>query len=140
MIDIANTIRQVAHERKVLKIIYVAHLRSFDFQKELYDPIKNSPLIKEYTFVFPHETNAESFNSKELFQNGCDLIIAEVSYPATGLGVELGWADILKIPIVCIYKKGSKISRSLKVITDIFLEYSDADDLIAKLTEVIKRH
>ncbi len=118
--------------------IYVAHSRNFDFTKELYEPIQNSSLIKEHTFIFPHSENDEPFSSKELFQNGCDLIIAEVSYPATGLGIELGWADILKVPVICIYKKDSKVSGSLKVITDKFVEYSGTEDLIAKLTQSIQ--
>ncbi len=118
--------------------IYVAHSRNFNFQNELYDPIKNSSLIANHTFIFPHEEKNESFNSKELFQNGCDLVIAEVSYPATGLGIELGWADIMEIPIVCIYKKDSKVSGSLRVITNTLLEYSDSSDLIAKITQEIQ--
>ncbi len=120
--------------------IYVAHSRNFDFKKELYEPIQNSSLTKEHTFIFPHSEGGESFSSKELFQNGCDLIIAEVSYPATGLGIELGWADMLKVPVVCIYKKNSKISGSLKVVTDTFLEYLDTDDLITKVAQAIQKH
>ncbi len=119
--------------------IYVAHSRSFDFQKELYEPIQNSSLVKEHDFIFPHSESGEPLSSKELFQNGCDLIIAEVSYPATGLGIELGWADMLKIPVVCIYKKDSKISGSIKTVTNIFLEYSDAGDLIAKVARAIQK-
>lgn len=118
--------------------IYVAHSRSFDFHKELYEPLKNSSLAREHTFVFPHEESAEPFSSKELFQNESDLVIAEVSYPATGLGIELGWADMLKVPVVCIYKKGAQISASLKVITRTFLEYSDASDLVAKVSQAIQ--
>lgn len=120
--------------------IYIAHSRCFDFQKELYEPIQNSSLAKEHIFIFPHSESDEPYSSKGVFQNGCDLIIAEVSYPETGLGIELGWADILKIPIVCVYKKNSKISGSLKVITDMFLEYSNADDLLAKVAQVIQKH
>jgi len=118
--------------------IYVAHSRSFDFQKELYGPIQDSSLAKEHNFIFPHSNSGEPFNSKEFFQNDCDLIIAEVSYPATGLGIELGWADMLKVPVVCIYKKDSKVSGSLKAVTDTFLEYSDSGDLIAKVAQAIQ--
>jgi|SRR3989338_6972102 len=117
--------------------IYIAHSRSFDFQKELYNPIKNSPISKEHTFIFPHEESGEPFNSKELFQKGCDLIIAEVSHPSTSLGIELGWADMLNVPIVCIYRKNSKISGSLKAVAKTFLEYSDTEELINKVREAI---
>jgi len=117
--------------------IYIAHSRNFDFQKELYNPIKNSPIGKEHTFIFPHEESGESFGSKELFKKGCDLIIAEVSHPSTSLGIELGWADMLNAPIICIYRKDSKISGSLKAVTKTFLEYSDTDDLINKIRDAI---
>lgn len=118
--------------------IYLAHSRSFDFKKELYEPIKKSALFGEHTFIFPHSESSKPFSSKEFFQNDCDLIIAEVSYPSTGLGIELGWANTFGVPVVCIYKKDSKISESLRVVTDKFLEYSDADDLVEKITQVIK--
>jgi hypothetical protein len=117
--------------------IYIAHSRNFDFQKELYNPIRNSPISKEHTFIFPHEESGEPFNSKELFQKGCDLIIAEVSHPSTSIGIELGWADMLNVPIVCIYKKGSEISSSLKTVAKIFLEYSDMEGLINKVREAV---
>ena len=115
--------------------IYIGHSRSFDFKNELYKPLQESVLATKHQLVFPHSESSEPFSSKEFFQNGCDLIIAEVSYPATGLGIELGWADILKVPIICIYKNGSKVSGSLKAITDNFLEYSDEMDLIVKLEQ-----
>jgi hypothetical protein len=119
--------------------IYVAHSKDFDFQEELYKPIKNSSLNKEHTFVFPHDKSGEIFNSKDFFKKDCDLVVAEVSYPATGLGIELGWADILNVPIACLYKKGFKIPNSLKVVTDMFLEYSNIDELIAKIGETITK-
>ena len=118
--------------------IYIAHSRGFDLRKELYDPIKNSSLAREHTFIFPHEKSEELFSSKDFFQNGCDLIIAEVSYPATGLGIELGWANMLKVPVVCIYKKDSILSGSLKAVTNTFLQYSDTSDLIDKITQAIQ--
>ena len=113
--------------------IYIAHSRSFDFQKELYQPIQDSVLSKEHIFVFPHEAGKDFFSSKELFQSGCDLVIAEVSYVSTGVGLELGWANMLNIPIVCIYRTGSKFSNSLNIVTKVFLEYGNADELIGKI-------
>ncbi len=55
-----------------------------------------------------------------------DLVIAEVSLPATGLGIELGWADYSNTPILCIYEKGSKFSSFLKFITNNFIEYDNS--------------
>ncbi len=113
--------------------IYIGHSREFDFKKEFYEPLKKL----NYEFIFPHEHSDEPFNSKE-FLKTCDLMIAEVSFPSTGLGIEIGWADFLEIPIIFIYKSGSKISGSLKLMKGKFIEYSDGEDLKRKLKKEIE--
>ncbi|MDD4662162.1 MAG: hypothetical protein PHG24_02685 [Candidatus Pacebacteria bacterium] len=118
--------------------IYIAHSKDFDFKKELYEPIKKSSLSEDNLFIFPHEREDGFFDSKKFIKDDCDLIIAETSYPSTGLGIELGWANIYNIPIVCFYKKGSKISKSLQVVTDYFFEYSTEDDLIEKINNFLE--
>lgn len=116
--------------------IYVAHSSSFDFKKELYEPLRNSELNNQHNITLPHEQSDRQFNSKEYLPN-CDLVIAEVSYPSTGMGIELGWANSLKKRIVCIYKSGSKPSGSLEVVSSDFIEYASPDDLVTKLKEVL---
>lgn len=113
--------------------IYVSHSRDLDFINELYKPLREAHLPVE--FIFPHESSTKTYNSKELFQNhGCDYVLAEVSIPSTGQGIELGWADTFGVPIICFYKTGSKPASSLRVITDKIIEYSNSSDLINKLT------
>lgn len=119
--------------------IYIAHSRSFDFKKELYEPIRQSSLNNEHTFVLPHETSDDPFNSKDYLKNEVDLMIAEVSKPATGLGIELGWADSCKVPIICIYRKGSKVSGSLKVVSKNFVEYSNSKELISGIEQMLNQ-
>jgi hypothetical protein len=119
--------------------IYVAHSRSFDFKKELYEPIRQSSLNNEHTFVLPHENSDKPFNSKDYLKNEADLLIAEVSESATGLGIELGWADIYQVPIVCIYKKGSKVSGSLKVVSKNFVEYSNSKEMISEIERILNQ-
>jgi len=115
--------------------IYFGHSKGFDFKNELYKPIRGSALNREHEILFPHETD-EFFNSKDRIKN-CDLMIAEISYPATGLGIELGWAEMLKTPVLCVYRKGHKISGSLKVVTKDFIEYENTEDLVEKITKFI---
>ena len=45
-------------------------------------------------------------------------LFAEVSYPATGLGIELGWVSDDNILIYFFYKKGKLPSSSLKCISN----------------------
>ncbi len=116
--------------------IYLAHSREFDYVNELYNPIRNDELLKEYDIVLPHEKNDISSNTRE-FYNDIDIFIAEVSYPSTGLGIELGWAFDNNIPIYCIYKKGMKVSGSISAVTDKILEYDSTEKMIDIIREIL---
>ena len=113
--------------------IYVCHSSALDYRKELYEPIRTSDLNKQHKFILPHETSEQTFNSKEIIPQ-CDLIISEISYPSTSMGIELGWANKDNKKIIFIYKKGTKVSKSLKTVSLDFIEYTDVIDLIEKLT------
>ncbi len=114
--------------------IYISHSRKFDFKKQLYEPIKNSDLMQKHEFIFPHDNSDSPYPTRELLQFGAvGMVIAEVSYPGTGQGIELGWADMLNIPIVCIYKEGADISSSLSVVTKKFLMYTDVENMVQDL-------
>ena len=116
--------------------IYVAHSNKFDYIKKLYEPIKNTKSLSIHNFFFPHDEENKLVKTKDIIKN-YDLVIAEVSLPATGLGIELGWADASNTPILCIYEKGTKISSFLKFITNNFIEYDNSKDLIEKIKDFV---
>jgi len=119
--------------------IYLAHATSFDYKKELYEPLRKSKLNKMYEIIMPHENTTELFNSKDFFKSDIkNIIIAEISYPKIGLGIELGWANAFGNKIICIYKKDAKLSNSVKVVTKNIIAYENAEDLIDKLNETLK--
>ena len=114
--------------------IYVAHSRGYDYEKELYYPIRQMDNNNE--IILPHENGKNEPHTREFYKE-LNCIIAECSYPATGLGIELGWAYDDQKPIYCIYKKGSKVSGSLHALTNQFMEYSDSIDLINVVGRII---
>jgi hypothetical protein len=117
-------------------IIYISHSSSFNFKDELYKPLKESGIDRE--FIFPHDKTSEQYPTKELLESKkCDLVIAEVSFPSTGQGIELGWANDNNISIICIYKKGSTYSKALNPVSKNFTEYTDSLDLIEKVRKAI---
>jgi len=118
--------------------IYVAHSNSFDYKKELYEPIRKSDINNKYEIILPHEVTTEQFNSKRVLKK-CNLVIAEVSYPSTGQGIELGWANMYDVPIVCYYKKGTKPSGALKVVSDEIFQYDSPKDLIQQINKYISK-
>jgi hypothetical protein len=112
--------------------IYVSHSSKYDYFNNIYNPIKNSDLISDNTFFFPHETENVVVNTKEIISN-YDLVMAETSLATTGQGIELGWADYAGTPIICVYKKGSTLSSALQFIAHSFIEYENEQDMISKL-------
>ncbi len=116
--------------------IYLAHSTWFDFKNELYTFIRGSKIDQEHEIILPHEKNDEQFSSNKFFESGCDLMVAEVSYPSTGLGIELGWANIHNIPIICIYRKWVIISWALKTVSKDFLEYEKASEI----SQILLKH
>jgi hypothetical protein len=117
--------------------IYVAHARKGNYLGELYAPLRESALSKTHTFIFPHDERSEPFDSRPVITKDCDLVIAEVSEPATGLGIELGWASLSDVPIICIHRSDAKVSQSLRGVTDIFLSYENAAEMIEKISDVV---
>lgn len=116
--------------------IYISHSNKYDYINKIYNPIKKSEFYKLHNFFFPHDEN-KKMNTREIITN-YDLLIAEVSLPATGQGIELGWADYAKTPILCIYQKGAKISSSIKFLTNDFIEYENENDMIEKIEDFLK--
>lgn len=100
-------------------------------------PIRQDPELLEYNIILPHEPGCNNQNTREFYRS-LDLIIAEVSYPGTGLGIELGWGFDDGIPIACIYKKEAKISGSLIAVSDRFYQYSTPKELINTIKTIIK--
>ncbi|MDP2666828.1 MAG: hypothetical protein Q8P05_05015 [Candidatus Diapherotrites archaeon] len=116
--------------------IYVAHASGFDFRTELYNPLRNSSLNQIHDIILPHERDGEPASSRDIIPT-CHYVLAEVSYPSTGLGIELGWADHSGVQIICLYRKGNAISSSLRIISNIFIEYADASDMIDKIGKAL---
>lgn len=117
--------------------IYFPHSKQLEYE-EYYGAIRASSLFSKHTPIFPYEKISSPVNSKSVIQKA-DLIIAEVSYPATGLGIELGWAECQGKRIICIYKYDFHVARSLKYISNDFISYDNYPDLIKKLEIFLKK-
>ena len=115
--------------------ISISHSTNFDFEKELYEPILNSNRLKKHTFFLPEDRVK---NTREIIKN-CDIMIADVSYPSTGTGIEIGWASGIDKPIYCIYKQGCSYSFSLKFITENFYEYTP-ETLTRVIEKIVEDH
>jgi nucleoside 2-deoxyribosyltransferase len=71
----------------------------------------------------------------------CDLFVADCTYPATGLGYELGVAIETNKPILSVAHKDAKISRILLGVTNpnyTFKRYDDVLDIVGFIEEKVK--
>lgn len=104
----------------------------YDYENELYRPIKESELATVHHFFLPHEP--QNLNTDAVTElKHTDVLVAEASFPSTGQGIELAQAKAAGVPIVCFYKAGAKTSSSLRFVTDKIIEYTDMPDLFSKL-------
>lgn len=116
--------------------IYLGHSSKQNYKEELYEPIQNSLLYANNEFFFPHLDSNIKIPTKDIIKQS-DLFIAEVSYPSTGLGIELGFAVDANVDVLCIYKEGKKPSSSLNFITKNIKTYKDEKELIKIIEEFI---
>lgn len=110
--------------------LYVSHSTKFDYEAELYEPLKTA--FATYDIFLPHDAENVDVKARDII-SASDYLVAEVSFPSTGQGIELGWADGKNVPIICVYKTGSEVSSALRFVTNVFIEYGTTDELIGKL-------
>lgn len=108
--------------------IYVGHSSGIDYEEMLYRPLENSDFADEHHLIFPHRGDVEK--SKETVQKSADRMIAEVSEPSTGLGVELGWAESSPTPVLCVYRDSSGPSGPVKDVADSVKAYETEEELL----------
>jgi nucleoside 2-deoxyribosyltransferase len=83
---------------------------------------------------------AEVFKRDTEGVRGCDTIIAEVSTPSHGVGMELMLAHLLGKEIICAYRAGTKLSWMIRGLPNaILIEYKNMRDLKEKLQKVFKK-
>lgn len=113
--------------------IYVSHCGgNYDYENELYGPLRNSALARTNHLFLPHEPANIDVDAVSQMKH-TNLLIAEASFPSTGQGIELAQAKAAGVPIVCFYKSGAKTSSSLRFVTNKVIEYSTIPDLLARL-------
>lgn len=116
--------------------IYVAHSTGYNFRADLYIPLGRA-FSNEHELFLPHEAHPDGVESRDIIASS-DVVLAEVSLASTGQGIELGWANASGVKIVCFYRTGSTPSGALRFISDTFIEYSDPDDMIARLRTALE--
>jgi len=112
--------------------VYLAHSSNCDYINNIYKPILADPELSKI-ITLPHMEKDYMHNRN--YYEDFDLVIAEVSNPSTGLGIELGFFYDEKKPIYCIYR--GDYSKSLEAITNNIIEYNN---IVYTIKKIIKEH
>lgn len=117
--------------------VYFGHSKELDYQT-YYEELLKTEELSDCNLILPHLKDKNSLNGVELYtKDNMDIFIAETSLKATGLGIELGLSYTNGIPIICLYKKGTKTSNSLKSISNRFYEYENLEDFIRIVVDIV---
>jgi len=68
----------------------------------------------------------------------CDSLVAEVSTPSHGVGMEIMLAHMLGKRVICVCQKGTRLSRLLRGMPNTeIIEYSSLEDLEGELGAIL---
>ncbi len=131
-----------------MKILIIGKLPDDVQTRILYEGIIR--IVKDYAFDIrsPIDTAEFEGSDEERYERafdtlkGADLVIAEVSEPSTGQGMEIGEAINLGKKIIVIARKGSKVSGLIKGCPDLgeIIYYRLVEDLKEDLRARIDIH
>ena len=120
---------------------------SYNKRKELQpvlDAIKEALLANSFTpFVFVEQYNFSSTQEKEMMQaafaeiDKSDLLIAEVSDKAIGIGIEAGYAKAKNKIVIYLYPTNAEYSTTVGGTADHIIVYSNFADLKENLDRLL---
>ncbi|MFW5991451.1 MAG: nucleoside 2-deoxyribosyltransferase [Candidatus Nanoarchaeia archaeon] len=92
------------------------------------------------TFVIEEGGNAEEIFKRDYEQlKNSNLMIAEISEPSIGVGIELGLSYSLGIKRILLLEKGKKLTKIARGMPETkIIEYENVDELTEKLSFVLQ--
>lgn len=96
-------------------------------------------------FIFVDHYTFSSSQEKEMMQQAladidrCDLLIAETSDKAIGIGIEAGYAKAKNKPVIYIRHASAEHSTTLSGISDYQIIYTDLGNLANELVPIISK-
>ena len=85
-------------------------------------------------------TDGEIFARDLAWLSSCDVVVAEVTIPSLGVGYEIGMAQGLNIPVLCLYRpgEGRRLSAMLAGNPGIkVVEYTGVEELAPTLRTLL---
>lgn len=94
--------------------------------------------VRAYTFTAAEAQAMMQTTLRDITRS--DLLIAEVTYKAVGIGIEVGYAYALHKPIFYVRRADAEHSTTVGGLADAIIIYTDTDDLRRKLDRVLAEY
>ncbi len=97
------------------------------------------------SFVFVDSHHFDDSQSAEMMEQAmkdidqCDLLVAETSHKAIGIGVEAGYARAKNKPVIYLRQQDAEHSTTMAGISDFQVIYANPADLKAQLSAAISQ-
>lgn len=117
-------------KRKLLNkeiTIIAGTLKSYD--------VASFVFVDNYKFAPEQEEEMMKKSMEEI--DNCDILIAETSEKAIGIGIEAGYAKAKKKVVIYLRHQDAEHSTTVSGISDFRIIYANIDDLQSKLAAVI---
>ena len=105
--------------------IYIIHSTKFDYNNYLFKRLLASKVCLAHNLVLPMTKENQAKYTKDLM-NEADLIIAEVSHPSFGLGLELKWLQKFDKPKLFI-SLDNQVPKKYKKLVSNFTETNETN-------------
>jgi nucleoside 2-deoxyribosyltransferase len=98
-----------------------------------------TPFIFVDIFKFSSDQEKEMMQQAILSIDDCDLLIADASDKAIGIGIEVGYAKAKGKPVVYMRNKNAEHSTTVSGISDFQVIYSGTKDLKDQLSTLLSK-
>ena len=96
------------------------------------------PLVFVDEYIFDPEQEKEMMAQAAKDISESSLLIAELTEKAIGVGLEVGYAAALKIPVVYLKQKDAEYSKTVGGLSTEVISYKDVNDLEEKVSEYLQ--
>ncbi len=121
---------------------------SFDHRKQLAKEIGVIRSVVKKSgyedFCFVQDYQDKNASEKKMMTDALQaieksvLLIAEVSHKQIGIGIEIGFAKALGIPIIYLRRQSAEVSTTTKGVCEAEIVYKNLQQLRARLSEAIR--
>lgn len=108
-----------------------------DSIKEILKTFNIEPFVFADQFKFIPKQEKEMMQQAMLSIDDCDLVIAETSDKAIGIGIEVGYAKAKRKPVIYMRNKNAEHSTTVSGISDFKIIYTGIKDLKEQLSLIL---